>query len=203
MSAAAALDEIADDRKAPNVFAHPGPWTQQEFRELPETTWPRVELLDGALIVSPFGTGAHQIAIHRLTARLEGAVPKGVLGVVPGVNIEFEAGHTLIPDVVITTQLDMSTVWFQASEIVLAAEVVSPGSVHMDRLIKPAVYAEGGIPWYLRAELKGSNAPEILAFRLKDGAYVEHTRAHAGQTFHLDEPVEVSFDPAELQLLWP
>jgi hypothetical protein len=39
-----------------------------------------------------------------------------------------------------------------ASAVVLAVEVVSPSSTTHDRFIKPALYAEAGIPSYWRVE---------------------------------------------------
>lgn len=36
--------------------------------------------------------------------------------------------------------------------VLLVAEVVSPSSVTLDRITKPAVYAERGIPFYWRIE---------------------------------------------------
>jgi Uma2 family endonuclease len=41
-------------------------------------------------------------------------------------------------------------------------EIVSPSSVTMDRVTKPAVYAEAGIPVYLRVELEGRGGPEVV-----------------------------------------
>lgn len=51
-------------------------------------------------------------------------------------------------------------------------------------------------------DLQATNAPEVVAYRLKDGTYVEHVRAHAGQELRLKEPVEVAFDPATLLDVW-
>lgn len=66
------------------LFAgHAGPWTEQEWAGLPESMG-RVELLDPALIVSPFPTVAHQrlarnLAVSARTAegrlRLNGPFP--------------------------------------------------------------------------------------------------------------------------------
>ena len=44
----------------PTLDGHAQAWTEEEFLALPETVWPRLELLDGALLVSPAPRKAHQ-----------------------------------------------------------------------------------------------------------------------------------------------
>jgi hypothetical protein len=61
---------------------------------------------------------------------------------------------------------------------------------------------KAGIPWYLRVEMSGSKAPEVIVHRLDGYAYTEHARAGAGELLRLTEPVEVSFDPATLRDPW-
>jgi Uma2 family endonuclease len=45
-----------------------------------------------------------------------------------------------------------------AHEVILAVEIVSPTSVGMDRITKPAIYAGAGIPFYWRIETDGGIA---------------------------------------------
>lgn len=89
-----------------------------------------------------------------------------------------------------------------ASDVRLLAEIESPSSTDTDRMWKPELYAAAGIPWFLRIRVRRSRkhprAPEVVAYRLEGRDYVEHTRAHTGQTLHLTEPVKVAFDPAVL-----
>jgi hypothetical protein len=56
--------------------AHAGPWTEQEWAALPESMG-RVELLDGALVVSPFPAVSHQRLVRNLARALEEAAPAG------------------------------------------------------------------------------------------------------------------------------
>jgi Uma2 family endonuclease len=58
------------------------------------------------------------------------------------------------------------------TEVILAVEIVSPGSVTLDRFAKPALYAEAGIPFYWRIET--FNGVEVHTHRLNpiNGTYV-------------------------------
>jgi Uma2 family endonuclease len=64
--------------------------------------------------------------------------------------------------------------------VVLAVEVVSPGSESTDREVKPREYAEAGIEHYWRVEID----PEIVVhtFRRGDHGYVETGVFSAGDT---------------------
>jgi Uma2 family endonuclease len=58
-----------------------------------------------------------------------------------------------------------------ASAVLLVAEIVSPRSRAIDRLTKPPLYAQAGIPSLWRVELE--EGPSVFAYRLEDGHYVE------------------------------
>ena len=78
----------------------------------------------------------------------------------------------------------------------LVAEVVSPSTRSTDRLIKPALSAQAGIPCYLRVEL---DPPHVVAYRPgADGVYEEVGRGEPGRALTLDEPFPITIDPAEL-----
>ena len=48
------------------VFAHAGPWTEDDYFALPDVP-ARVELVDGALLVTPLSSIAHQRLIYETT----------------------------------------------------------------------------------------------------------------------------------------
>lgn len=197
---AVALD-IEDVRS--EIRAHRGPWTEEAYLDLRERhQWPRAELLDGRLLVSPAASNDHDNVMGMLWLKLRTAAPKGELAVFTNANLRISSRRYFIPDLLVTTCTDRGTVFNDAANVVLAVEVVSPTTHAQDRVTKPTVYAAAGIPWYVRIELEVDDAPEVIAYRNEGGAYAEHTRAHAGQQFHLDEPIEVSFDPAELLEYW-
>lgn len=193
------LDELieAENARTGALLLNALSWSVEEFLELPEAAC-RMELLDGGLLMLAAPGSDHQDAVLNLALLLRVAKPGGWKAIAAG-NLELGSATLLRPDVMLVTRTD-PRVTFASAEAVMIAEVESPGSLHVDRILKPALYAEAGIDWYLRVELQrsGSPAPTVIAYRLEDGAYVEHSRATAGQTLHLTEPVEASFDPAVL-----
>jgi Uma2 family endonuclease len=80
----------------------------------------------------------------------------------------------------------------------MAVEVVSPSSLSDDRVKKPKLYAEAGIPFYVRIELLGVQPPYIYFYKVGKRFYHLVAQAHAGQTIRIDEPVHLEFDPAVL-----
>jgi Uma2 family endonuclease len=84
-----------------------------------------------------------------------------------------------------------------AADVVLAVEIVSPGSVLRDRAIKPQLYAAGGIPHHLRVEVS-DEGPTAFAYRLRDGRYQEVARVEPGQRLRLADPFTIDVDLAEL-----
>jgi hypothetical protein len=75
---------------------------------------------------------------------------------------------------------------------------MSPGSKRKDRIERPPIYAEAGIPFYLRVEFRGDD-PVMLLHELKDGEYRPVVVAPAGTKFTMHKPFEFVIDPAELR----
>ena len=152
----------------------------------------RIELLDGSLIVSPAPSVAHQQLARRLAHLLEeGAGPD--LVVVEAVNVRLRSGRIVLPDVVVAQEGSLTV--FDASEIELVAEVVSPGNAAADRVVKMQLYALAGIRWYVLAQVEPI---ELRLYRLDDGHYVEHEVVGKGGTLRLTEPVQVDLDTGRL-----
>lgn len=76
-------------------------------------------------------------------------------------------------------------------------EVVSPGSVTMDRLVKPAKCAAAGIPAFWRVE---TDPITLTAYSLPAGSstYVEAGIWSADEVAELAEPFPVHIDLSEL-----
>lgn len=178
----------------PEVFEHSGPWTEEDFLALPVNR--RVELLDGALLMSPSARVRHQRLSFRLAAALDAAVPVG-LEVLEAINVRVGPGKILIPDlaVVSTPGLDMAVC--EAADVVLIVEITSPGNALADRAVKPQLYAQAGIPHYLRVELRPAG-PCAAVCQLERDRYVEVKRVDPGRPLVLTEPIAVTLDLAAL-----
>ncbi len=174
---------------------HAGPWTEADYLALPETRQ-RIELLDGSLLVTPAPSSDHQQLARRLANLLEAAAP-AELEVVEAVNIRVAPSKLLIPDLLITRRRGAAVV-YEAEDVLLVAEVVSPSTTTADRMIKPPLYAAAGIPWFLRVELEVPRPPELWLYRFAGGSYVEHAQADASGALTLTGPVQARIDPAAL-----
>jgi len=177
-----------------DLLDHPGPWTEDDFLALP--TDRRVELLDGSLLVSPSTRGRHQWLSSQLWSELRVAAPEG-LRALEAVNVRIAPGRILIPDVVVVATRALDVVVYPAADVRLVVEITSPGNLATDRAVKPQLYAQAGVPHYLRVELDGDR-PTALVFALADERYAEVARSAPGEVTRLTEPFPVAVDLAAL-----
>lgn len=167
----------------------------EDLFELPKGAT-RLELIDGGLLMTPGPLSSHQQAVLHLTFLLQAAAPDE-WDATQASYLQLGPSTVLQPDVMVVTRVE-GLANFTPAEVLLVAEIVTPESRRLDQVLKPQLCAEAGIPTLMHVELEGPEAPTAIIYQLEDGAYVEHSRATAGQTLHLTQPVEVSFDPMEL-----
>ncbi|MGH3713853.1 MAG: Uma2 family endonuclease [Micromonosporaceae bacterium] len=179
---------------AATIEAHGEPWTEEAYFALGETR-DRIELFDGSLIVTPAPSGRHQLTSYRIHHAIESAAHAAGLEVLEAVNVRLASGRVFIPDLVLVQDADHAT--FEAAEVALIGEVVSPSNAGTDRVLKFHLYADAGIPWYLLVEPDGDSLALTL-YHLENGGYVEHAVAKGGQPLAMTEPIDVTIDPARL-----
>ena len=175
----------------------PEGWTVADVDALPERDGVRYELMDGVPHVMTPPRGRHQNAARRLANALEGTALPGLV-VFEGVGVVLASDQRPIPDVVVLrdTTPDTESFNFPAEAVAVVAEVVSPSTRSDDRFRKPALYAQAGIPCYLRVEL---DPLHVVAYRIgADGLYEQVGRAEPGRVLALDEPFPITVDPAAL-----
>lgn len=177
------------------MAAHEGPWTEAAFLALPDD--PRIELVDGALLVSPYSGMRHQRMASRLWHALTTACP-AQMEVFETINVRIGPGRILIPDLVVVTRPGLDDAVCDSADVALLIEIVSPGSVATDRAIKPRLYAEAGIGFYVRIELV---EPSSVVGRLVGDRYVI---GDPSPVLRLTEPFEAEVDlPGLLATPWP
>ncbi|MBB5786649.1 Uma2 family endonuclease [Jiangella mangrovi] len=188
---------VVVDMPAVELPTGPRWWTFDDLLELPESDW-RFEIVDGGLLMTP-GPGLwHESVSDFLRARLRAALPPG-LRILGPVTVDIDPTF-LIPDLMVLPHdvVRRGGAKAMAAEALLVIEIVSPGSVSIDRILKPAKYAEAGIPHFWRVEFQ----PELslTAYALPEGtsAYTEVGTWTAGQTAPIRAPFEVDIEIAEL-----
>lgn len=191
VTAMATFEPIAGRATFPVV-----PFTVDDLLEFPDDGY-RYELFNGSLVVGPAPTPRHQRVISRLLFILNEAAPPA-LECLTTVNVRSSNENFYIPDIVVVPQQVTETVdlMYAPSDLLLAAEVVSPSSRVIDRALKVAAYAEAGIPLYWRVE--PMEGPTIYVYELDGPSYSGPVVHKAGTTATLSSPFPVSFDPAEL-----
>lgn len=171
-------------------------WTFADLEALELEDWRRYEIVDGALYVSPRASVRHEFVSAAVRSILDRAAPAD-WAVIGPIAIDLRPSYRIPDLVVVPTMLrrnaDRSLV--EPTEVGLAVEIVSPGSVTMDRVTKPAQYAAAGIPNFWRVETEPLG---ITAYRLESGAavYTEVGSWAAGETARIAEPfpVEIEID---------
>jgi Uma2 family endonuclease len=178
----------------------PGGWTADDMDSLPPGA-PRMELIDGALVLLSPQTRFHSHVMRYLANALEEAAPEGV-DVLLEMTMKLGKHQRPEPDVLVyklEEGEDDHLDWYRAThvppeDVLIAVEVVSPESQDRDRTTKPMKYAAAGIPHFWRIEPE-ETGPAIHVFELdgaKDPRYVP--TAIARERLKLDVPFPIDID---------
>jgi Uma2 family endonuclease len=141
------------------------PLTAAEYLELGEIEPGRMELAEGRLELSPSGKRRHSRACSKFWARLEDQIPPDY-EVVEDIDVDLQLasagarGTVRRPDLIVARRaaadrVDADGEVYRASDIVLAIEIISPGSRRLDLRTKRDEYADAGIPHYWIVDLDG------------------------------------------------
>lgn len=170
---------------------HVGPWTEQDYLGLPADRQ-RIELLDGSLLVSPSAGFRHQRLSSQLWFALSASAPAS-LEVLEAINVRVAPGRILIPNLTVVNTPGANRTLAEPADVVLVVEITSPGNAVIDRALKPRLYAQAGIPHYLRVDQDDGGAGGV-AYQLQCNSYREVARAAPGHPLVLLEPIPVTLD---------
>jgi Uma2 family endonuclease len=158
------LVEIPDGDRPDGLF------TVDDVLRMSPSRGYRFELHEGVLRMMPPAAWRHQ----RIASRIEDYLEAAGREVCQNNGIRFDDQHYRIPDVLVLKSgvtVDDSLSVHPPGLFEILVEVMSPGSVDEDRLIKSKVYAAAGIEQYWLVE----HRPEgyVIAFgRLQGAGYV-------------------------------
>ncbi|MFT4188414.1 MAG: Uma2 family endonuclease [Aeromicrobium sp.] len=158
----------------------------------------KAELVDGRLELSPPAQWGHALVAHRLIVVLSRLLGDDYLAMTE-VGVQLGTRDYRQPDAaVVRRDTDPSVRWLGPTDMVLAVEVVSPGSRRNDRIVKPAQYAKAGIEGFWRIETDPDLT--LAAYALDPGAevYTDLGTWRSGETVTVERPFGVSFDLDDL-----
>jgi Uma2 family endonuclease len=139
-------------------------WTADQVAELQQESrhWPRYELIDGELIVTPAPDVEHQVAVKAFLLILDAYVDMHGLGtaLTSPADIRLLPESVLQPDVFVVPpptgpRGERKPQWSDVKSLVLAVEIISPSSVRTDRIQKREQYMKAGVPDYWIVDLDG------------------------------------------------
>jgi Uma2 family endonuclease len=153
-------------------------WTTADVRALQQEdrAWPRYELLDGELLVTPAPRGLHQAAVVEIVRLLDDyLMPRGfAVTLTSPSDIELREGTIMQPDVFVVpcgiAPAGRAATWADVSALVLAVEILSPSTVERDRLAKREFYLANQVEEYWVVDVDArvierwratQNAPEL------------------------------------------
>ncbi|MFI9017238.1 Uma2 family endonuclease [Streptomyces griseus] len=169
-------------------------YTVDDLFTLPDLP-PHTELIDGNLVCASPQRDSHSTMIDLLMTGLRSTAPPEVR-VRREMTVVLDRRNAPEPDVSVVrteaiTGLDVTR--YQAADVLLAVEVVSPDSEARDREAKPHKYATAGIPHFWLVETTGTDRhPVVRVYELDPvtKAYaltgIHHDRLKTGVPFPVD-----------------
>jgi Uma2 family endonuclease len=138
-------------------------WTAADVRALiqEDRPWPRYELLDGELLVTPSPASPHQRVVSQMLHVLRGYCNHHRVGdaLVSPADIALQPESIMQPDVFVVPEELLPTngtfTWSMVTSLLLAVEVVSPSSVRQDRVLKRDFYLANGVREYWIIDIEG------------------------------------------------
>lgn len=185
------------------AFPPPGGFTADDLDRIPDLP-PHTELIDGSLVFVSPQKSFHALAIDLLVYALRSQVPEK-LRVRREMTIVLNKYNRPEPDVSVVRASAASTTGnetaYDAADVVLAIEVLSPESQERDNKRKPQLYAEAGIAYFWRVEQGEGIHPVICVYELD-----KMTRAYVPVgIFHdrlkLSAPFTIDIDLSEIERL--
>lgn len=115
--------------------------------DLPDVSWPRHELLEGSLHVTPNPTIDHQRAVRAVDLALTAAV-SSEHEVLQGLNIVPQPATVIIPDLAVV-EAGLTGLGVLPTQVVLVVEVLSPSTRLRDLTLKRELYRSWAVTYWV------------------------------------------------------
>jgi Uma2 family endonuclease len=154
----------------------------------------RYELVDGCLIVTPSPSAQHQWAHSNLFGLLRAAAPPEVIVFSAPFDWIVDEHTKLQPDLLVFRRDAVDADALRVAPV-LAVEILSPSTRHLDLGTKKLAIAAAGAAHYWVVD---PLAPSVTAFESTDGEFVDAGSATGDNVLTLDRPFPVTVNPARL-----
>ncbi|WP_152364292.1 Uma2 family endonuclease [Microlunatus speluncae] len=154
----------------------------------------RYELIDGTLVVTPAPSWEHQGVSSELNSILKAACPPELRVFYAPMDVVLSKKTVLQPDLLVARRADLAARDLPKVPL-LAVEILSPSTRHIDLGLKRSRYEAAGCPSYWVID---PGAPSITAWELRGGRYELAGEAIGNETLRLTTPYLVEVKPAKL-----
>ena len=169
------------------------PLTRDDLDAMPDDGH-RYELIDGALIVTPAPSWQHQRVVTRLSALLARACPQDLEVFVAPLDVVLGIHTVMQPDVLVARRADLGQRDLPAAPV-LAVEILSPSTRHIDLSLKRSRFEAAHCPAYWVID---PDEPSLTAWQLRDEAYAQVCFARGDQECAMEQPFAVAVRPSAL-----
>ncbi|GAA2628500.1 Uma2 family endonuclease [Streptomyces axinellae] len=175
----------------------PNGYTVDDLLTLPDLP-PHTELIDGGLVFASPQRLLHADVIDMLLSGLRAAAPRDRVRVRREMTVVLNRRNGPEPGVLAVRAESVrgpGQTAYQAADVLLAVEVVSPDSEERDRDTKPRKYAAVGVPHFWLVERAGESPhPVVRVYELDPVARGYTPRGIFRGRLTLDEPFDIDID---------
>ncbi|WP_345565397.1 Uma2 family endonuclease [Nonomuraea rosea] len=183
------------------VFPPPQGFVAEDLDHIPDLP-AHTELIDGSLVFVSPQRDFHTSVLFLLQTGLRNAAPEGYR-VRREIGVKLGPRQRPEPDLIVLgpgAVIRNSATFYEAEDVTLAIEVVSPESVVRDRKRKPVLYAEAGIPHFWRVEER-EDAAVVYVYELDPATNTYfHTGIHHTK-LKVDVPFPIDVDLTEIDTI--
>lgn len=175
------------------TLPHGQPLTRDDLDAMPDDGH-RYELVDGTLVVTPAPSFRHQGVVGELHLLLRHSCPVDLYVLFAPFDVALTQDTVLQPDLLVAKRAAFTDRDLPAAPL-LAVEVLSRSTRHVDRGLKRARYETAGCPSYWVVD---PDEPALTVWELVGHEYECRAHVTGRERYTSNLPYEVSIVPAEL-----